>query len=99
MADLILGGSKITADGDYSLLLGRKVKTNLDSILKSFRIPSSLSNYSAFLGGMVAFQSDINVQILIILFDASTFFDYKSNIYSLKTYSSYNPCFPRFHQA
>jgi len=41
MRDLILGGSKITADGDCSheikrhLLLGRKVMTNLDSILKS----------------------------------------------------------------
>ena len=40
-ADFILGGSKITADGDCShkikrhLLLGRKVMTNLDSILKS----------------------------------------------------------------
>ena len=40
-ADLIFGGSKITADGDCSheierrLLLGRKVMTNLDSILKS----------------------------------------------------------------
>ena len=39
--DFILGGSKITADGDFSheikrhLLLGRKVMTNLDSILKS----------------------------------------------------------------
>ena len=39
--DFILGGSKITADGDYSheikrhLLLGRKIMTNLDSILKS----------------------------------------------------------------
>ena len=39
--DTILGGSKITADGDCSheikrcLLLGRKVVTNLDSILKS----------------------------------------------------------------
>ena len=39
--DFILGGSKITADGDYSheikrhLLLGRKVMTNLDSIFKS----------------------------------------------------------------
>ena len=39
--DLILEGSKITADGDCSheikrhLLLGRKVMTNLDSILKS----------------------------------------------------------------
>ena len=38
---LFFGGSKITADGDYSheikrrLLLGRKVMTNLDSILKS----------------------------------------------------------------
>ena len=41
VADFILGDSKITADGDYSheikrhLLLGRKVMTNLDSILKS----------------------------------------------------------------
>ena len=41
VADFILGGSKITADGDFSheikrrLLLGRKVMTNLDSILKS----------------------------------------------------------------
>ena len=40
-ADFILGGSKLTADGDCShdikrcLLLGRKVMTNLDSILKS----------------------------------------------------------------
>ena len=40
-ADFILGGSKITADGDCSheikrcLLLGRKVMTNLDSILES----------------------------------------------------------------
>ena len=41
VADFILGGSKITADGDFSheikgcLLLGRKAMTNLDSILKS----------------------------------------------------------------
>ena len=41
VADFIVLGSKITADGDCSheikrcLLLGRKVKTNLDSILKS----------------------------------------------------------------
>ena len=41
MSDCILGGSKITADGDCSreikrrLLLGRKVMTNLDSILKT----------------------------------------------------------------
>ena len=41
VSDFILGGSKITADGDYShgikrrLLLGRKIMTNLDSMLKS----------------------------------------------------------------
>ena len=41
VSDFILGGSKITADGDCSheikkcLLLGRKVMTNLDSLLKS----------------------------------------------------------------
>ena len=39
--DFILGGSKITADGEYSheikrhLLLGRKAMTNLDNVLKS----------------------------------------------------------------
>ena len=44
VADFILGGSKITADGDCSheikrcLLLGRKVMTNLDSILESRNI-------------------------------------------------------------
>ena len=47
VADFIFGGSKITADGDYSheikrhLLLGRKVMTNLDSILKSRHITLS----------------------------------------------------------
>ena len=41
VSDFILGGSKITADGDCSheikrhLFLGRKIMTNLDSILKS----------------------------------------------------------------
>ena len=41
VSDFILGGSKITTDGDCSheikrrLLLGRKVMTNLDSIFKS----------------------------------------------------------------
>ena len=43
LTDFILGGSKITADGDCSheikrrLLFGRKVMTNLDSIFKSQR--------------------------------------------------------------
>ena len=45
VAGFIFGGSKITADGDCSheikrhLLLGRKVMTNLDSILKTRDIP------------------------------------------------------------
>ena len=50
VADLILGGSKITADSDWSheikrhLLLGRKVITNLDSIFKSrdITLPSKI---------------------------------------------------------
>ena len=48
--DFILGGSQITADGDYSheikrhLLLGRKAMTNLDSMLKSkdFILPTKM---------------------------------------------------------
>ena len=51
VADFILRGSKITADGDYSheikrcILLGRKVMTNLDSILKSrdITLPTKVS--------------------------------------------------------
>ena len=45
VADFILGGSKITADGDFShkikrhLLFGRKVMTNIGSILKSRDTP------------------------------------------------------------
>ena len=47
VSDFILGGSKTTADGDFSheikrrLLLGRKVVTNLDSIFKSRDMPLS----------------------------------------------------------
>ena len=47
VSDFILGGSKITADGDCHheikryLLLGRKIMTNLDSILKSREITLS----------------------------------------------------------
>ena len=46
VTDFILGGSKITADGDYSheikrhLLLGRKAMTKLDRVLKSRDITS-----------------------------------------------------------
>ena len=50
MADFIFLSSKITADGDYSheikkTLLGRKVMTNLDSILKSRDITVSTKVY------------------------------------------------------
>ena len=51
MTDFIFGGSKITADGDCSheikrcLLLGRKVMTNLDSILKSRDITLSTKGH------------------------------------------------------
>ena len=57
MADFIFGDSKITADGDYSheikrrLLLGRKVTTNLDSILKSRDI--TLSSKASLVKAMV----------------------------------------------
>ena len=52
VSDFILGGSKITADGDCSheikrrLLLGRKVMTNLDSIFKSrdITLPTNVSS-------------------------------------------------------
>ena len=54
VADFILGGSKITADGDCSheikrcLLLGRKAMTNLDSLLKSRHItlPTKYNDYN-----------------------------------------------------
>ena len=48
VSDFILGGSKITADGDCSreikrcLLLGRKVMTNLNSILKSILLVKAM---------------------------------------------------------
>ena len=48
MTDFIILGSKITADGDCSheikrrLLLGRKVMTNVDSILKSITLPTKV---------------------------------------------------------
>ena len=54
VTDFILGGSKITADGDCSheikrrLLLGRKAMTNLDSILKSRDKGKPLSKLSFF---------------------------------------------------
>ena len=58
VSDFILGGYKITADGDCSheikrrLLLGRKVMTNLDSILKSRDV--TLPTKVRLVKGMVA---------------------------------------------
>ena len=59
VSDFIFLGSKITADGDCSyeikrcLLLGRKVMTNLDSILKSFANKGPSSQSYGFSSGHV----------------------------------------------
>ena len=58
VSDFILGGSKITADGDCSheikrrLLFGRKVMTNLDSIFKSrdITLPTKFRLVKAMVG-------------------------------------------------
>ena len=63
VSDFILGGSKITADGDCSheikrhLLLGRKVITNLDSILKSrdITLPAKICLVKALVFPMVMY--------------------------------------------
>ena len=63
VSDFIFGGSKITADGDLiheikrCLLLGRKVMTNLDSILKSREI--TLSTKVSLVKAMVFFSSHV----------------------------------------
>ena len=63
MTDFIFLGSKITADGDYSqevkrcLLLGRKVMTNLNSILKSrdITLPTKVHLVKAMVFPMVMY--------------------------------------------
>ena len=63
VSDFILGGSKITADGDCShetkrhLLLGRKVMTNLDSLLKSrdITLPTKVCLVKAMVFPMVMY--------------------------------------------
>ena len=63
VSDLIFWGSKITADGDCShdikrcLLLGRKVMTNLDSILKSrdITLPTKVHLFKAMVFPMVMY--------------------------------------------
>ena len=66
VADFILGGSKITADGDSSheikrrLLLGRKVLTNLDSILKSrdIALPTKVHLVKAMVFPVVMYECE-----------------------------------------
>ena len=66
MADFIFLGSKITADGDCSheikrhLLLGRKVMTNLDSILKSrdITLPAKVRLVKAMVFPVVMYGCD-----------------------------------------
>ena len=66
VANFILGGSKITADGDCSheikrrLLLGRKIMTNLDSILKSrdITLPTKVCLVKAMVFPVVMYESE-----------------------------------------
>ena len=64
VSDLILGGSKITADGDCSheikILLGRKVMTNLDSIFKSrdITLPAKVSLVKAMVFPVVMYRCE-----------------------------------------
>ena len=66
VAEFIFGGSKITADGDCSheikrcLLLGRKVMTNLDSILKSrdITLPTKVHPVKAMVFPVIVYGCD-----------------------------------------
>ena len=67
MRDFIFGGSKIIADGDWSheikrcLFLGRKVMTNLDSILKSrgITLPTKVHLVKAMVFPVVMYRCEI----------------------------------------
>ena len=66
VSDFILGGSKITADGDCSheikrrLLLGRKIMTNLDNILKSrdITLPTKVRLVKAMVFQVVTYRCE-----------------------------------------
>ena len=70
VADFIFGGSKITADGDCSheikrrLLLGRKVMTNLDSILKSrdITLPAKVHLVKAMVFPVVMYGCELDCE-------------------------------------
>ena len=69
VTDFIFLGSKITADGDHSheikrhSLLGRKVMTNLDSILKSrdINLPTKVCQVKAMVFPVVTYVMDVRV--------------------------------------
>ena len=69
VSDFILGGSKITADGDCSheikrrLVLGRKVMTNLDSILKTrdITLPTKVCLVKAVVFPVVMYGCEIGL--------------------------------------
>ena len=70
VADFIFLGSKITADGDCSheikrhLLLGRKVMTNLDNILKSrdFTLPTKVCLVKAMVFPVVMYECELDCE-------------------------------------
>ena len=70
VADFILGGSKITADGDCSheikrrLLLARKVMTNLDSILKSrdITLPTKVRLVKAIVFPLIMYGCELDCE-------------------------------------
>ena len=76
MSDFILGGSKITVDGDCSqeikrcLLLGRKVMTNLDSILKSrdITLPTNVHLFKAMVFPVVmhGYELDYKEELMLL---------------------------------
>ena len=70
VSDFIFGGSKITTDGDYSheikrrLLLGRKVMTDLDSILKSrdITLPTKVCLVKAMIFPVVIYGCELDCE-------------------------------------
>ena len=74
VADFILGGTKITADGDCThgikrhLLLGRKVMTNLDSILKSrdITLPTKVHLVKAMVFPAVTYQRPSAEELMLL---------------------------------
>ena len=70
VSDFLFGGSKFTVDGDYSheikrcLLLGRKVMTNLESILKSrdITLPTKVRLVKAMVFPVVMYRCELDCE-------------------------------------